>query len=142
MLHTYVEATLHGVVIVLTTYFVLPKCTFGTGFLYNNYTENIIILIQIVFTPIIRVLLFRERFLKWHDNLIAIVSHIFVYIISIAIMAYLVGQPVVPQFYRIFLSYDCAVLVINTLLFNIALSYILKVVLSKELPKVFILDNQ
>jgi hypothetical protein len=142
MLHTYVEATLHGVVIVLTTYFVLPKCTFGTGFLYNNYTENIIILIQIVFTPIIRVLLFRERFLKWHDNLIAIVSHIFVYIISIAIMAYLVGQPVVPQFYSIFLSYDCAVLVINTLLFNIALSYILKVVLSKELPKVFSLDNQ
>jgi hypothetical protein len=88
MMHTFLEGTIHGVVIVLTTYFVLPKCKFNVGYLYNNHTENIIILIQVVFTPIFRMLLFCEQFQKWGYSTGTVLTNIFTYIICMAIVGY------------------------------------------------------
>lgn len=142
LLHSYLESCAHGLVIVLTTYFVLPRCTFGQGYLYNNATENTIILLQLVFTPVLRWLLFREKLLKVSESLAAFGLNLLLYCAGVSLAALLRGQPVLPQFYLLLLSYDCAVLVVNSLLFNIAVSYIVKAVLTKHSLKLVHISSQ
>lgn len=109
----------------------LPRCTYGPGYLSSNLTENSLVLLQVVFTPVLRLLLFREQSLGWLQNLLVLGANVVSYGLCVCLVALLKGKPLLPQFYSALLSFDSATLVLNTLLFNIAVSYTIKAVLTK-----------
>ena len=115
------KAVTYGVVIALSVFFILPKARISEIFPFDKSAENIIILIEMVSITMFRHLMKKSMTTSFR-LLIVLVTYVLL-AVSLLVRELTFILPQFNYLYSIFLSYSSVVLMANSLLFNIAVTY-------------------
>jgi hypothetical protein len=87
-----------------------------------------------------RFLMIRYNLLKWYHYLLVMLANFAVYFVCVSIGTFSANRDLTSVFYKIMMSYDSVTMVINCLLFNVAITFFMNMVVKKKFFKYLHID--